>query len=396
MAAQNLFSNIGQTQNHIFKNRAAMVSDFVPLTLPHRENEIRRLAQIVAPALTSTRPNNAFMYGLTGTGKTAVLKYVLKVLIDEAGKRGVGVEVAYVNGRKDDTGYRVLTQIGRQLHLSLPFTGLSVSEVYSRIVEHIDKIGKIVVISIDEIDNLVRENTSNLLYKITRINSDLVKAQVSLIGITNDSRVLESLDPRVRSSLGEEELVFAPYDSDQLNDILQVRALDAFNPGVLEEGVIPYVAALAAKDHGDARKAVDLLRKAGEVAERNGDRFVETGHVKQALTEIETDTALEILEKLPFHSKLVLASIVKLSQSNRNVITGDVYAMYLSMCSKLGTEILTARRISEIVSELDMVGIISTKILNRGRFGRTKKILVNVDPKNIWVMLSRDPLLATL
>lgn len=318
------------------------------------------------------------------------------MLESEAGRRGVAVRVVYVNARKDDTGYRVLTQVGRQLDLQLPFTGLSVSEVYSRIVDHVDKEEETIVISIDEIDNLVKDNSSNLLYKVARINSDLAKAQVSLIGITNDARMLEILDPRVRSSLGEEELVFAPYDSEQLRDILNVRAKDAFNDGTLQEGVIPYVAALAAKDHGDARKAVDLLRKAGELAERVGSDVVTTDHVKRALTEIEADTTMEIIERLPLHSKLILASIMKLDESNRNPITGDVLATYAQMCSRIGTEVLTARRVSEIINELDMVGIVTTSILNRGRFGRTKRIALNVDHKHVWASLTNDPVLKQL
>jgi cell division control protein 6 len=394
MTTQNLFSNLGR--NKIFKNRSVLVSDFIPLSLPHRESEITRLAQILGSALSGTRPNNAFMYGLTGTGKTAVVRYVSNMLSEEAKNRGSPVGLAYVNARKDDTSYRVLTQIGKQLNLQLPFTGLSVAEVYFRIVEHIEKFRGIIIISIDEIDNLVKDASGNLLYKLTRINSDLRNSQVSLIGITNDSRVLESLDPRVKSSLGEEELVFGPYDSDQLKDILYARCTDAFFEGILEDDVIPYVAALAAKDHGDARKAVDLLRKAGEVAERTSANKVSTEHVRKALTEIEVDTALEIVTKLPLHSKLILGSITDLYQKKQTVVTGDVVAQYALLCKRIGLEVLTSRRVSEIINELDMVGVITTRILNRGRFGRTKKIVLNLEPENIWKAIKKDELLSAI
>ncbi|MEM0120951.1 MAG: orc1/cdc6 family replication initiation protein [Thermoprotei archaeon] len=388
MTSQNLFSNLGRSR--IFKNRSVLVSDFVPLTLPHRENEITRLAQILSPALSGTRPNNVFMYGLTGTGKTAVAKYVSNMLTDEATHRGSPTTVIYVNARKDDTSYRIITQIGRLLDLELPFTGLSVAEVYSRVVGQIDKRGGIIIITIDEIDNLVRESNLNLLYKLSRINSDLRSAQVSLIGITNDARVLEVLDPRVKSSLGEEEIVFAPYNAEQLRDILYARVHDAFVDGSLEDDVIPYVASLAAKDHGDARKAVDLLRKAGEVAERLDSNKVCIEHVKQALSEIEVDTTLEIVTKLPLHSKLVLASTLELQNKKEMVVTGDIYTSYVMLCKKTGLEPLTSRRVSEILNELDMVGIISTKILNRGRFGRTKRVVLNIKPTNILEALKKD------
>lgn len=388
MTSQNLFSNLGRSR--IFKNRNVLVSDFVPLTLPHRENEIARLAQILSPALEETRPNNVFMYGLTGTGKTAVAKYVSNMLAEEANRRGSAVTVVYINARKDDTSYRIMTQIGRLLDLNLPFTGLSVAEVYSRVVSRIDRKGGVVVITIDEIDNLIRESNLNLLYKLSRINSDLRNAQVSLIGITNDARVLEVLDPRIKSSLGEEEMVFAPYNAEQLRDILYARVNDAFVEGSLEDDVIPYVASIAAKDHGDARKAVDLLRKAGEVAERLNANKVTIEHVKQALSEIEVDTTLEIVTKLPLHSKLVLASVLELQNKKEIVVTGDVYANYVMLCKRAGLEPLTFRRISEILNELDMVGILSTKILNRGRFGRTKRVALNINPSNILEALKKD------
>ncbi|PSN91998.1 cell division control protein Cdc6 [Candidatus Marsarchaeota G2 archaeon OSP_D] len=388
MTSQNLFSNLGKSR--IFKNRSVLVSDFVPLTLPHRENEITRLAQIMSPALNGTRPNNIFMYGLTGTGKTAVAKYVSNMLTDEANRRGSPATVIYVNARKDDTSYRIITQIGRLLDLKLPFTGLSVAEVYSRVVSRIDKRGGIIIITIDEIDNLIRESNLNLLYKLSRINSDLRNAQVSLIGITNDARVLEVLDPRVKSSLGEEEIVFAPYNAEQLRDILHARVHDAFVEDSLEDDVVPYVASLAAKDHGDARKAVDLLRKAGEVAERLNSNRVTIDHVKQALSEIEVDTTLEIVTKLPLHSKLVLASALELQNKKEIVVTGDIYTGYIMLCKKTGLEPLTSRRVSEILNELDMVGIISTKILNRGRFGRTKRVVLNIKPTNILEALKKD------
>ncbi len=393
MSAQNLFSSVGQ--NRIFRNRSVLVSDFIPLSLPHRESEIRRLAQILSPSLEGTRPNNAFMYGLTGTGKTAVVRYVSNQLSKEALSRGAAVGLVYVNARKDDTSYRVLAQVGKQLNLHLPFTGLSVAEVYSRVTAHVEKLSCTVIVSIDEIDSLVREPNGNLLYKLTRMNSDLSKSRVSLIGITNDSKVLDVLDPRVRSSLGEEELIFGPYDAEQLRDILHARSSDAFQDNALGADVIPYVAALAAKDHGDARKAVDLLRKAGEVAERLGSERVRTEHVQQALSEIEVDTALEVVTKLPLHSKIILACVADLYVKKQTVITGDVFALYLHTCKRMGLEVLTSRRVSEIINELDMVGVISTRILNRGRFGRTKRIALNVDPEHVRAAISKDDILKT-
>jgi cell division control protein 6 len=333
-----------------------------------------------------------FIFGLTGTGKTAVARYVLKRLEDKALEARTRVRGIYINVRHRETPYRILADIAESIGLRVPFTGLSTGEVYGRIVRWLRRSSGVYIVVLDEIDFLVKKHGDDLLYKLTRINELTQPSKVSIIGITNSVRFVESLDPRVRSSLGEEEMVFPPYNAEQLKDILSERASEAFNPGVLEPDVIPLCAALAAREHGDARRALDLLRVAGEIAERNGESRVSTKHVYTARMEIERDRVAEVVRTLPLHAKLVMAAIIAASGGGRlQVTTGEVYDFYRSLVGLAGVEEVTFRRVSGIIGELDMLGLISAKVTSRGRYGKTRLIELAVAPDAVLDALSEDP-----
>jgi cell division control protein 6 len=384
-----VFERIAEAR--VFRNRDILRPDYVPETLPHREEEIRRLGSVLAQALKGTKPNNVFIYGLTGTGKTAVVRYVLKRLAAKAEELGVPFTYAYVNCRQSDTSYRVLADIAESLGLRIPFTGLSTAEVYRRMLRVLRARRMVFTVVLDEVDFLEKGRSEDLLYRLTRINGELEGgAQVSIIGITNDVKFVEGLEPRVKSSLGEEELVFPPYNALQLEDILRERAREAFYPGVLEEGVIGYCAALAAREHGDARRALDLLRVAGEIAEREGSERVTVNHVKRARIEIERDRVEEVVRTLPLHAKLVLASVLRLGGHRSVTTTGEVYSAYRSMCRAIGIEDVTQRRVSDIINELDMLGIVQARVVSRGRYGKTKLIRLGASYEAVYNALKED------
>jgi len=380
----------------LLRNREVLLPDYVPLELPHRSEEIRRLAEVVAPALRGERPNNVFIYGLTGTGKTAVTKYVLRRLQELASQKGAMVQSIYVNVRQRETPYKVLADVAEQLGLRVPFTGLSIGELFSRIVKRLSRLEGVYIVVLDEIDFLVRRG-DDVLYDLTRVNEHLQRARASVIGITNSVRLVDSLDPRVRSSLGEQTLVFSPYNAEQLKDILSQRAAMAFNDGALEEGVIPLCAALAAREHGDARRALDLLRVAAEIAEREGAPKVTEGHVMRARAEIERDKVSDVIRTLPLHSKLVLASVLSATGWGRvEATTGDIYSTYRSVVRSLGLEEVTLRRVSGVLGELDMLGIISGRVVSRGRYGKTRVVELAADPETVAQALSEDPLVGSV
>ncbi|MCQ5377206.1 MAG: AAA family ATPase, partial [Candidatus Methanomethylicia archaeon] len=237
----NLFERF--MSSRIFANRDILRPDYIPEDLPHRRNQILRLAEILAPALQGARPSNVFIYGVPGTGKTAVTKYVLKKLSSEGRTKGAALEIAFINCKNDDTNYRVLTDLCESIGEKVPFTGLATSEVFRRFVGIVDGKSRSLFVVFDEVDALVKKTGDKVLYDLTRINERLSKAKVSIIGITNDLKFTEYLDARVRSSLGEEELVFPPYNAMELEDILRKRAQVAFKRGAVGDGVMKLCAA---------------------------------------------------------------------------------------------------------------------------------------------------------
>ena len=381
-------------KSRIFKNREILLPDYVPEELPHRDKQILRLGGVLAPALAGFRPSNVFIYGLTGTGKTAVTKYVLRRLTVKADKR---VVYAYVNCRQVSTNYRVLAELVRSLGRSVPFTGLSTTEVLKRFVETLERSRRIMIVVLDEVDYLVKKSGDSILYYLTRLNTDLRLSKLSVIGITNDLRFTEYLDPRVKSSLGEEELVFPPYTSSELRDILMMRAREAFYPGVLEDGVIPLCAAIAAKQNGDCRLALDLLLKAAEIAERDVKSKVTEDDVRRAQREIEKNLAVDVIRSMPLHVKLVLLAVFLMERERfRNITTGELYNKYKELALKLRIDPVTQRRVSEIINELDMLGLVNAQVVSMGRYGRTKRIKLSVSDRCVMEGLYEDISLGSL
>jgi cell division control protein 6 len=273
----------------------------------------------------------------------------------------------------------------------VPMTGWPTDRVYDAFFEAVDYQERVVVIMLDEIDKLVEKSGDDTLYNLSRMNSELENSRVSIMGISNDLKFTEFLDPRVKSSLGEEEIVFPPYDANQLRDILEHRANVAFKQGVLSDDVIPLCAAFAAQEHGDARRALDLLRTAGELAERSGADLTEEDHVRQAQEKIELDRVVEVVRTLPTQSKLVLFAIITLEKNGvNNINTGEVYNVYKRLCGEIDADVLTQRRVTDLISELDMLGIVNAVVVSKGRYGRTKEISLSVPVEETEAVLLSD------
>ncbi len=391
-------------RSRIFKNREALLHTYTPERLPHRDDQINELASILSVALDGSPPKNIMVYGITGSGKTVTVRYVLKKLEEMAAEIGAHVQSIYINCEVVDTSYRVLQTIAnnfiKQWEERIPPTGLPTDEVYSKLQNILDEYGGVVVVALDEIDRLVKKSGDNILYMLTRINEYLNRAKLSIIGIANDLKFVDLLDVRVRSSLMHETIVFPPYNAKQLEDILKDRANIAFYEDVLEPAVIPFCAAASAKEHGDARRALDLLRTAGEIAERNNEPKVREGHVKLAIKRLEMDTVVEAIRTLPTHGKAVMYAMyrkslreLKLGKRANDIefTTGELYQEYSDVCDFLGIPPVTQRRFTDFVSYLDEIGLLNARIISRGRYGRTKIIKLASDLGYIEEALRNDP-----
>jgi len=232
------------------------------------------------------------------------------------------------------------------------------------------------VLILDEIDHAVKKISDGFLYNLTRLNSELSQTQICIVGISNDLTFLEDLDPRIKSSLSEEELVFPPYNALQIQDILKTRSVLAFKENVVEDGVIAKCAAFAAREHGDARRALDLLRISGELAERDNSKKVTIKYTDEANEKIERDKILDVVRTEPKQFQLVLLAIISLIESRKGkkepIFTGDVYNLYQEICGKQRIDFLTQRRVSDIIQEFDMLGIINVRVISKGRGGENE------------------------
>ncbi len=368
----------------IFNNREFLDPSHVPEHLPHRDEEIEQIASRTACSLRGDAPSNFLCYGRTGTGKTATIRYVSQKLANYA-KKELPWWI-YINCSIVSTPYRILahiynTIVGKE---EIPPTGLPKDVIFKKLLGLLDsKVNSsICFFVLDEIDLLTK--CDEVLYDLTRLNENLDSCRTCLIGISNKLKFKEDLDPRAMSSLGKDNIIFPVYDAKELGDILEARANEAFCDEVIKEGVIPLCAALAAKENGDARKALQLLRKAGEIAERSHNKRLSIEHVKKAQDELERDESIEYIKGMPLQAQLVLTAIYLISKysEERIIVSGDIYEVHMEITNKLpGTRTLSRRRISDYINELTLSGIINAKKKSMGHYGRTKIIHLNIDIK---------------
>ena len=386
----NIFDSFDK--NAVFKNKSVLQTNHHPEDILHRSEQINQIASILAPTLRGERTSNLFLYGKTGTGKTLSIHVVKDELLKRVKEDSdFKLRIEYLNcklKKVSDTEYRILAELIKKLGGKIPATGLPTESVYSKFVDIIDSEKQLIVLILDEIDQTTKKISSDFLYNLTRLNSELSKTQICIVGISNNLTFLDEVDPRVRSSLSEEEIIFPPYNALQLQEILNNRSKHAFKENILENGVVAKCAAYAAREHGDARRALDLLRIAGELAEREGSDKILLKYIDEANSKIERDKILDIIRTEPKQFQLVLYSIIKLIENkskksnNESIFTGDVYNFYQELCIQNHSEVLTQRRVSDIIQEFDMLGIINVRVISKGRGGRMREIKLAIT-KNI-------------
>ena len=363
-------------------NREILHFTYIPEVILHRDSEQEKVTQSLIPILKKSRPSNLLVYGKPGTGKTLVVRKVLSKIQNRVEKTQFPIKLVYTNSKDETTLYGLLVSFGRQLGLDekdLPATGLAISEVFKRLLKAINQ-GKLnIVFVIDEIDYLaylVSKTGKDILYQLTRANGRLTEGSLTLVGISNDLTFKERLDPRVISSLGEEEIVFTSYSVEQIRKILENRIQKAFIKNAVEEPALNLCAAMAGREHGDARRALDLMRVAGELAEREQSETVNENHIRGASQKIEENKEVAALQSYPLHEKLLIIAVMKTS----GLSTGEIYTTYKNLCKVVGQKELTTRRVTQMLSEVELSGIISGRIIHQGIHGRTKKFKLAISP----------------
>ncbi|MDR2830794.1 MAG: orc1/cdc6 family replication initiation protein [Methanobrevibacter sp.] len=370
---ENIFKDMDK-ESAIFADKSFLDHRFLPKSLPHRSGQIGSIARYWSEILKNKSPSDVTVYGKTGTGKTVAVKFARQQLLEYTkDNKDVLLRIEYIRCTDYNTEYQIIVRLCQQLGLDVPWRGWTKAEVLNSFRSLFNgKIQKkiILIVILDEIDILLQKNGDGVLYTLTRIEN------VSVLSISNYIDFKRFITPRVMSSLRDKEIVFPPYNARQIEDILNERIKISFKTSIDDE-VIKLCAALAAKDEGDARYALDLLRTAGEIADENNSLTVTEENIRQAKEKIEHDITADIILTLPSQQQRVLESILHLTKLNEEITSGKLYEVYKKISNG---DYLTYRRVFDIINQLELLGIISTNKISRGRGkGVTNLILLQCD-----------------
>lgn len=388
----------------IFVDKKTLRRGYIPPSLEdvlHRDDIIKKYISCLKDALANEVPNNVFIFGKTGTGKTMLTELITNDLIKTAGKRNVNIFVSYINCETNNTDTGVLKQLvgflQKEVEVSKKLVN-SFNAYFNHYCDMINDLDCVPIIIFDEVDKL---KNPDILNQFSRVQENrYTNKNICMIGITNDLFFVEQLNTRTKSALSQQEIDVPPYDANQLTDILKTRAEMAFKDGSLDDIVITLCSALAAQEHGDARKALDLLRVAGEIADSNGETVVTEENVYSAEKAIERDHVVDTIAHLPSQTKVVLLSSARLFVENlknrEKVTTPNVYDLYVKLCNRIDMRTLQRRRVADLIGELDMLGIISVDKAARGRYGVVNEIAINIPVETIFDTILDDLRLESL
>lgn len=349
-----------------------------------RDREIRELSSHFAPIFRKDHPIHLSLLGKSGTGKTVTMLFFLSMMTTLCAKKGIEIQHTHLDLSTPKPCFRALNDLACFLNAAKRYKrGISLDELMYKIEEKIRTLKGYYVLFIDEADHVRRDSDSFLKFLIKRLPQN-TNAKLILVFSSNRLNWHENIDPRIKSFLKMNELIFEPYNALDLNKILSIRIKNALNQEKIQNGVVEKISAVSSRTHGDARKAVELLSASALLAEKLG-LDITLNVVDQALEQMEKDKYLTMIKKSPKQLQAALFSILTYPTHHKQkpLFTGDAYARYCGFCERIKLRALTQRAFSDLVSELDMYGFIQARVKSHGRYGRTKEIYVNLAQEHI-------------
>ncbi len=344
-----------------------------------RDAEIKELSSHFAAILRGDHPCHMAIWGKTGTGKTLTLSYFLNLLSEMCLARKIPIRYEHLDLSNPRPCFRALNDLACLLNASKRYQkGISLEEMMTRIEAKLASYQGYLILFIDEVDNIRRDRDNFLTFLVRRL-PQRISAKLILILVSNRLDWPDHLDPRVKSFLKLNELIFKPYNAIDLQHILRIRVEKALNRETLEPGVIEKIAAMASREHGDARKAIALLAKSAYLAEKAGTRIT-LALVDEAATELDRDRYLTLVRSAPPQLQAAMAGIIEatIKTKNGSIGTGEAYDAYKVFCQRAKLRPLTGRAFGDLVSELDIYSLLRSRVLSRGRYGRTREIVLDL------------------
>jgi len=352
-----------------------------------REKQLTRIISHLTPVLDCAPPP-ALIYGPTGSGKTVSLIHVLSTFGNVAERHGIEFQYLYIDLTSPKTYFGALNEIAMALDTSSRKyrKGIPIEYMQDRIHRSIVQNKGYLILLIDEIDN-IRPNPDALLTYLVKTLPRKVSCKIVLILLTNRLDWEKTLDPRILSFLKKTDIIFEPYDALDLLEILKLRTEKALRTDKVDEAALNKVAAYASRETGDARRAVELLAKAVEVAEAESG-FLGIDEVDLAESKLEVDKTIELINALATQQRIALqACYTILMKGKTKVHTGQVYEVYRDLCQGNGSRPLTQRRFCDMISFLDLYGLINARVVSMGRYGKTREIMRSLPEKVMKALL---------
>lgn len=377
----------------VFADQRYLDLECTPKRLVARDAQIDEVTALFAPLITRGAASNAMIYGKPGTGKSAVVNYVIRQLQEVIEEDGLDDVYTIQVVCATSTVSTVLVEIIRQINplRNVPERGLSYREYIEIVFREMNARKGRAILILDEMDLLPNHA---FLYQFSRGTEQKRFDEgvgMTIIGISNDTEFYKTLDPRIQSTMQVEDIIFKSYSAPELAAILNDRT-KAFVPGALGDEIVPLCAGYAAQVDGNARYAIQLLKKAGKVAERNGATVITDAHVRDAREILETETTMAMIKTLTTINKIIVEAVITLSVPGGPLPTAtDVFNRYAEISAVLDIDPLSRRRLIDLIGELDMLGIINRTVVSRGRYGRTMEIGLKTDPEITRGVVLADP-----
>jgi cell division control protein 6 len=365
----------------VFRDESKLDINYVPARLPHREQQLNLLDQFFRFATESPgrMTQRVLITGKIGTGKTVLAQLFGQTIKKVAQQRGTNLHYVHVNCREcKGSSFMILQRVILQFLPNFPRRGYSAQELLQALMQVLDEQEAYVILTLDELDSLLRAEGTDALYGLTRVHEDRRTAaqRLSLIGIMRDTALLNSLDPSTRSTLQHNIVQLDEYSKTQLVDILKDRVASAFNENTVSLQILEFIAEDAASEGGDARYAIELLWRAGKYADTNNAREVLPEHVRKASESVYPVVRKDAVSTLSLHEKLFLLGVARrFKQSGAAYLSmGEAEDAYAVVCEEYGEEKRGHTQLWKYVQGLSALDVIKTEPSSVGLRGKTTLI----------------------